>query len=151
METYGTDFHTVAALRKGIKETADIMNLAGAPFDSSDNDVEPVPLKSHYPTREPVVHREFTSNSGEEPVPELLDDHAHLLKVHSSITSTNVTAHLGEPNDVSDLKSVLSRQKRYFTTSKPDYVHPALASSFIDDYHKALSRHSPKQRHANKV
>ena len=45
--------------------------------------------------------------------------------------------------------SLTTLKNKYFTTSDPQCVHSALPSTFIDDYHQALSSYSRCKRDAN--
>lgn len=123
---------------------------------TSNLDIEPSTSVTLKKTSTPVVkgdsEAEINSSYCNNDSPQ---ENTHVEETVSRLkASPSIISHPGEPKQLDKpLNRINSeaRQKRYFTTSEPKYVDTALSASFIDEYHEALSRHSTKQSHANRV
>ena len=121
---------------------------------TSNLDIEPPTSVNLKNTSTPVVkgEEEVTSSYCNNSSPQ---ENTHVAETVSRFkASPRIRSHPGAPKELDKPLNRLNpeaRLKRYFTTSDPKYVDTALSSSFIDEYHEALSRHSTKQSNANKV
>ena len=127
--------------------------LAGGPLDPQLIDSTPEISQSHYPVLERVVRQDKPSTPQE--VVEREDEALPLPKALDSLPSSRIVATKGEPHKLDrPLRSYNSEARLkalYFSTSTPEYVHSALPPTFIKDYHRALSNHTPMRSHANSV
>ena len=134
--------------------------LAGGPLDPQLIDSTPEISQSHYPVLQRVVRQDKPSTPQEvvatpQEVVEREDEALPLPKALDSLPSSRIVATKGEPHKLDKpLKSYNSEARLkalYFSTSTPEYVHSALPPTFIKDYHRALSNHTPMRSHANSV
>ena len=140
---------------------------AGGPLDPQLIDRTPEIAQSHYPLPERVVRQDQPSATQEvvatpqevvatpQEVVEREDEALPLPKALDSPLSHRIVATKGERNKLDRPSTQYNSSSRtkalYFSTYKPEHVHPALAPSLIDDYHRALSNHTAMRAHANKV